>query len=253
MLFLDMLISLYQCKFKVRRWHMKIFFHYIDLTVVNAWLLYQLEFRRTHPGGKYMDLYKFKRNISEVWIKNNSSTPPTTNTRGDSRRTSTITVPELHHGAARPPSSVPLSVRFDPKWHLPFCFSGYDDRHRCAQCKKWMTNVFCMKCEVFLCCKFQKSCYLIWHTEYEGQIVSHFPEYLIPENSLEHVPDDQENDPDDLQNVLDDLEDPPEDQGALQEDLDLPDLAGHDLDIEFSIATQIEQSNDPETEQFNDA
>merc|ERR1712033_28358 len=62
---MDMLISLYQCKFKVRRWHMKIFFHYIDL-------------------------YTFKRNISEVWIKNNSSTPPTTNTRGDSRRTYTI-------------------------------------------------------------------------------------------------------------------------------------------------------------------
>ena len=239
---------------------MKIFFHYIDLTVVNAWLLYQLESKRTHPGEKYMDLYQFKRNISEVWIKNNTSKPVTTNTRGEPRRTTTITIPELHHGAARPANAVPLAVRFDPKWHLPFCFSGYTDRHRCAQCKNGMTNMFCMKCEVFLCCKFEKSCYLVWHTEYNGQIISHFPEYLIPENYLENVPDDPENVPDDPENVPDDLENVPDDLEDLPENLeDLPDLETlqvDELENEFAIDTQIDQSIDshnPETEQFDDA
>ena len=96
-------------------------------------------------GQKHLDLYQFKRSISEVWIKNNSSRP-VTNTRGEPRR-----IPELRHGAARPAHEVPLAIRFNPMWHLPFCFSRYYDRHCCAQCKA-QTNMFCMKCEVFLCC-----------------------------------------------------------------------------------------------------
>merc|ERR1712033_77854 len=199
---MDMLISLYQCKFKVRRWPMKIFFHYIDLTVVNAWLLYQIESKCTHPGKKHMDLYQFKRCISEVWIKINSSKPVTTNTRGEPRR-----IPELRHGAARPANAVPVAVRFDPKWHLPFCFSGYTDRHRCAQGKIGMTNMFCMKCEIFLCCMYKSSCYMVWHTEYNGQMITTFPEYLIvPDNETENLPDDDpENLPDDeTENLPDD-------------------------------------------------
>ena len=184
---MDMLIALHPCKFKVRRWPMKIFFHLLDLTVVNAWLLYQIEFKRTHVGQKHLDLYQFKRSISEVWIKNNSSRPVAT--RGEPRR-----VPELRHGAARPAHEVPLAIRFNPMWHLPFCFSGYYDRHRCAQCKA-QTNVFCMKCEVFLCCSYKRNCYILWHTEHKGRLVA-VPECLIvPDNETENVPDDEtEND-----------------------------------------------------------
>ena len=125
---MDMLIALHPCRFKVRRWPMKIFFHILDLTVVNAWLLYQLEFKRTHHGEKHLDLYHFKRSVSEVWIKQNNS-------RGD------ISYRELRHGAGRPGEQVPRALRFDGKEHLPHCFSGYTDRHRCALCNA-QTNMY---------------------------------------------------------------------------------------------------------------
>merc|ERR1712121_69811 len=97
---IDMLIALHSCKFKVRTWPMKIFFHLLDLTVVNAWLLYQIEFKRTHVGEKHLDLYHFKRSISEVWIKNNSSR-------------NVALGRELRHGSGRLADQVPTAIRFN--------------------------------------------------------------------------------------------------------------------------------------------
>ena len=161
---------------------MKIFFHILDLTVVNAWLLYQLEFKRTHLGEKHLDLYHFKRSISEVWIKNNSSR-------------NVVLGRELRHGTGRLADQVPTAIRFNGMWHLPHCFSGYYDRHRCRLCKA-QTNVFCMTCEVFLCCMFNRNCYIPWHTEDKGRLIRTPPAWLV-------VPDDEtENDSDsDTQNT----------------------------------------------------
>ena len=62
---MDDLIALHQCKFKLRRWPMKVVFHLMDLTMCNAWLLYTLEYDLTHPDLKHLDLYQFKRIVSE--------------------------------------------------------------------------------------------------------------------------------------------------------------------------------------------
>ena len=82
---------------------------------------------------------------------------------------------------------------------------------------------------------------MVWHTEYNGQMITHFPEYLIPENNPENVPDDPENVPDDPENVPDDLENVPDDLEDLPENLeDLPDLETlqvDELENEFAIDT----------------
>ena len=62
---MDHLIALHQCNFKLRRWPMKVFYHLMDLTLCNAWLLYILEHTRTHSDVKCLDLYQFKRNVTE--------------------------------------------------------------------------------------------------------------------------------------------------------------------------------------------
>ena len=46
---MDYMIGMFPCKNKLRRWPMRFFFHMIDLTICNAWLLYQLEYERTYP------------------------------------------------------------------------------------------------------------------------------------------------------------------------------------------------------------
>ena len=175
---MDMLIALYPCKFKVRRWPMKIFFHLLDLTLCNAWLLYQLEFNRTHPGEKHLDLYHFKRSVSEVWIKQNTSKEYRT----------------LRHGAGRLAEAVPRVLRFDGEDHFPHSFSGYNDRHRCALCKQ-LTNMFCMIYEGFLCCSGKRNCYTPFHTELKGQLVR-TPAYLVPpDNETESEIDSPDSDP----------------------------------------------------------
>ena len=40
----DMLISLYRVKVKTKRWHIKVFWHLIDISKVNAWNLYRRHF-----------------------------------------------------------------------------------------------------------------------------------------------------------------------------------------------------------------
>lgn len=50
---------------------MKIFYHLIDLCVVNAWLLY----RRVHPSEPYLPLVDFNILISEVLCEMKRTTP----------------------------------------------------------------------------------------------------------------------------------------------------------------------------------
>ena len=40
----DMLISLYRVKVKTKRWYIKVFWHLIDISKVNAWNLYRRHF-----------------------------------------------------------------------------------------------------------------------------------------------------------------------------------------------------------------
>ena len=90
----------------------------IDLTICNAWLLYQLEYERTYHHKKCLSQYDFKRYVSECWMKQNECT--------SNRR--------LRHSVGRSGrSKVPRSVRFDGKNHLPMCTDGYKQRKQCAQ------------------------------------------------------------------------------------------------------------------------
>ena len=84
---------------------MKVFFHLMDLTMCNAWLLYTLEHDLTHPDLKHLDLYQFKRSVSECWIKKNVPK--------EYRR--------LRNRPGRPASQVPRSLRFDGEDHWPHC------------------------------------------------------------------------------------------------------------------------------------
>ena len=143
---MDSMIGMFPCKMKVRRWPMSIFFHIIDITVGNAWLLYQIEYEKTYHNKKYLSQYHFKRYISECWMKQNECTA--------NRR--------LRHSVGRS-SQVPRSVRFDGKNHLPGCTDGRSGRKQCAKCQR-STNVYCTKCNVHLCMYSKRNCYKPYHT-----------------------------------------------------------------------------------------
>ena len=103
---MDSMIGMFPSKLKVKRWPMNIFWHTIDITIGNAWLLYQIEYEKKYRNKKYLKQYDFKRHVAECWMAQNECTP--------NRR--------LRHSGRSSP--VPRSVRFDGKNHLPGCADG---------------------------------------------------------------------------------------------------------------------------------
>merc|ERR1711895_16767 len=57
---MDSIIGMHPCKLKVKRWPMYIFWHSIDLTMGNAWLLYQQEYKRRYRNKKDLSQFDFK-------------------------------------------------------------------------------------------------------------------------------------------------------------------------------------------------
>lgn len=67
---LDSMFGYYRISTKSKKYYMKIFYHMIDLCVVNAWLLYRRVYRDT-----YIPLLDFKLLISEVLSEVLKSSP----------------------------------------------------------------------------------------------------------------------------------------------------------------------------------
>lgn len=60
---LDSLISRYKIKIRSKKWYMRIWYHLIDITIVNAWLLYKRV--ETEKGNKpKMTLFDFRFEIA---------------------------------------------------------------------------------------------------------------------------------------------------------------------------------------------
>ena len=121
----------------------------IDLTIGNAWLLYQIEYKRKNRNDKYLAQFDFKRHVAECWMAQNAC-PTNRRLRNRLGR------------AGR--ASVPHSIRYDTKDHLPDATCGATGRKQCAVCKS-CTNVYCTKCEVHLCMFSGRNCFIPFHTK----------------------------------------------------------------------------------------
>lgn len=66
----DMLIALYRCKIKTKRWYLILLFHAVDIAKVNAWLLYKRFCSQMNvPGKKRLSLLSFIAKIAESLTK----------------------------------------------------------------------------------------------------------------------------------------------------------------------------------------
>merc|ERR1711888_465108 len=144
---MNSIIGMYPCMLKVKRWPMNIFWHTIDLTMGNAWLLYQQENKRRNRNNKCLSQFEFKRNVAESWMTQNADP--------SSRR-------RRSHPGRVIVSRVPTSTRYDGKHHMPDAKSGETGRQRCALCNAH-TNVFCVKCEAHLSMFYNRNCFRPFH------------------------------------------------------------------------------------------
>ncbi|XP_045115262.1 piggyBac transposable element-derived protein 2-like [Portunus trituberculatus] len=61
---MDALIGFYRMFFRSKKWYHRIFFHFADLSICNAWLLYRRDIQALDARAKYLSLHDFKLVLS---------------------------------------------------------------------------------------------------------------------------------------------------------------------------------------------
>ena len=144
---MDALMGFYRFFLRSKKWFHRLFFHFLDLCLNNAWLLYMRDFEaaRTNENEKASSLYQFKSIISYTLrnqnrpIKKVGRPSTSTDTNFPNIRTRTL---------KRPLLPTPAVIE-DQIGHFPIDVPkrGYCRKEGC----KSQIKTMCMKCKVFLC------------------------------------------------------------------------------------------------------
>lgn len=145
---MDMLVALYRIHVRSKKWYRRLFFHLLDVVVVNCWLLYRRDATAANVPCKHqMTLLTFKADIAcTLRQQGKVSTPSRKRPLGPSKVEN-----ELQAKKRRGPSApVPCKeIRLDTTDHLPM-FSAKKGRCKYPNCTG-ITRVMCRKCNVHLC------------------------------------------------------------------------------------------------------
>ncbi|CAF1662024.1 unnamed protein product [Rotaria magnacalcarata] len=159
----DMLISLYRINVRSKKYYIKIIFHLIDLSVVNAWLLYRRHCSQLKvPKKNVMPLLAFRINVPSVLLKSSPPPPsiikcgrPSLESRAKSNENqSTNTL------RTAPTPIPPSSTRLGKVDHWPIATS----KGRCRNPGlSGYTRVSCSKCDQRLCLNEKNNCFKDYH------------------------------------------------------------------------------------------
>ena len=166
----DQLMSFYRIEIKTKRWYIKIFWHLVDMAKVNAWLLYcrHCECLRI-PKKQRLPLVDFTLEIAEGLISANKSISVATSSgkpgQPTKRKSSEAPNPSAASKVGRKPTtpSPCNDSRFDQLGHWPK--PTKDNRSQCRHCKDGFSKIFCAKCNICLCLREGKNCFVEYHCE----------------------------------------------------------------------------------------
>ena len=155
---LDSLIALYRIKLRSKKYYHRLFFHFLDMTVVTSWLLYRRD-KLGVPRRNQLPLLKFKYEVAEALHKQNKAVGPAKRGRPS---TSVETTYEAKKSRGHNSNAIPQqSIRQDNTDHFPI----YKEKR--ARCKlpgcKSPPHFFCHKCKVYLCIDKNKNCFWNFH------------------------------------------------------------------------------------------
>ncbi|XP_044573309.1 piggyBac transposable element-derived protein 1-like [Drosophila ananassae] len=152
---IDSIIGRYKILLRSKRWQVRIFYHLLDLTISNAWLLYKRVMKANGYPGKVLSSSDFRLDIAEVLTK--------VNTKSKLGKRSSVIENELQLKKQRGPTQhVPNQmVRQDQVGHWPI---WADKRIRCKfpNCAGY-SQVMCNKCGVALCFNKRNNCFTNFH------------------------------------------------------------------------------------------
>ncbi|OWR52641.1 hypothetical protein KGM_202606 [Danaus plexippus plexippus] len=152
---MDGLLGRYHIRMKTRKWTNRIFYHMVDVAMVNAYILYH----RLHPHADKIELPTFRTQVAESLCV--CGTIPVKRSVG---RPSNTTPPPKIPTAKR--AYLPTDdIRYDQIGH--WCV--FRDRSGKKQCKypkcKSETQAYCTKCNLSLCSSTTKTCFYDFHNK----------------------------------------------------------------------------------------
>jgi len=170
---IDSLLGLYRVKIRSRKWYHRLFFHLLDMTVINSWLLYR-RLLSTGPGpvqSKSMSLHDFKTRVAVALC---ASTELSKRGRPSAAAVDNHTRASKRHAGNEPddnlqkkrkpnmPTPCP-ELRYDGLNHFP---KYVTERLRCKRemCSA-QTRVICVKCNVAVCFSSKQDCWRPYHTK----------------------------------------------------------------------------------------
>jgi hypothetical protein len=156
----DSLIGLYRSRLRSKKWYHRIFFHLIDMTVVNAWLHYKKAASRAGSSAdsksqKIMKLHEFKASVARALCRSGQEA------RKRGRPLSSDNEDHPVGKRRRIVRRVEDTLRADGFDHWPkWCAA----RGRCRKPNcKGTSKVTCSKCKVHLCFTPKMDCFSSFH------------------------------------------------------------------------------------------
>ncbi|XP_046684702.1 piggyBac transposable element-derived protein 4-like [Homalodisca vitripennis] len=150
---LDGLISYYRINLRSRKFYLRFFFHFVDVSIVNGWLLFRRDCQHNGIAKQgVMDLLAFRCEVAESLC--NLGADPIKRGRPSTDRVENEFSKKKKKG---PCVNIPIpDVRKDGVGHWP---SVVEDRQRCKQ----KSSIMCEKCKVHLCLNKGKNCFVDFH------------------------------------------------------------------------------------------
>lgn len=154
---MDSLIGRYKIRIRSKKWYFRIFYHLLDVCMVNAWLMYR-RVKRERGENNILSLCDFRAEVAQSMCEINQQ--PLSRKRGRPRSSlegEIVAKMRKKSATAIPPEP----VRKDMIGHWPI-FSDKRERCKMPRCKGF-SYITCEKCKAHLCLRKTKSCYINFH------------------------------------------------------------------------------------------
>lgn len=160
----DMLVALYRTDMGTKRFYMRVFYYFLDVSVVNSWLLYRKHCSKLGLAkNRVKKLVQFRSEIAQVLLlQTNYALLPRrgrpTASPASSVSSSTSRTP-VRRPRALPP---PLDIVRQHGGHLP---EHTSQRRRCFHCKdrNSTSRIICIQCKQAFCITRKKQCFRDFH------------------------------------------------------------------------------------------
>ena len=155
---LDAYVAYYRTHIRSKKYYLRLFFHLLDLVVVNSWLHYRRDCDSLEvPRQKQKDQLAFKLALANYLCKHGKAA--TGVKRG---RPSSIQIQYEKKKKRGPTKPIPeADIRRDQIGHMPVVMAT---RQRCKRPScKGQTVFKCTKCDVSLCLNKNSNCFIQFH------------------------------------------------------------------------------------------